>query len=312
MCIRDSCGNVSWSHNAGPLSDDCGATGTVSVTFTAIDECGNTDQASASFTVIDDVAPTITIEAIPQTVECDGAGNIAEYQAWLANFAGAEAIDDCGTVTWSFGTGTFTDECGATGFVTIDFTATDECGNTSMTTADFIIEDTAAPDITVPADDLVVDCDGAGNNAELTNWLNARGGAAATDDCGSVSWSYALGALTDGCGQSTSQEVTFYVTDDCGLIDSTIANFITEDVTPPSIDTPASNQTVECDGAGNIAQYQTWLTSNGNAIATDACGALSWTYVESGFVTSCGLAGSTSVTFTVSDECNNTLSLIHI
>ncbi len=302
----EDCGTVSWSHNAGPLSDDCGATGTVNVTFTAIDQCGNTDQASASFTIIDDVAPTITIEAIPQTVECDGMGNIAEYQAWLANFAGAEATDDCGTVTWSFGTGTFSDECGATGFVSIDFTATDECGNTSITTADFIIEDTEEPSIDTPAVDEIVDCDGAGNTAAMTAWLNANGNAMSSDDCGGVSWSYVLGPETAGCGLGTTQEVTFRVTDDCSNTNVTIANFITQDITPPSVDTPASDEIVECDGAGNVTEYQTWLTSNGNAMASDACGSLTWTYVEAAFAADCGLSGSTSVTFTVADECNNT------
>ncbi len=232
-------------------------------------------------------------------------GNIAQYQAWLANFAGAEATDECGAVTWSFGTGTFSDECGATGFVSIDFTATDDCGNTSITTADFIIEDTEEPGIEIPAADEVVECDGAGNTAALTAWLTANGNAMSSDDCGGVSWSYVLGPVTAGCGLGTTQEVTFTATDDCSNTNVTTANFITQDVTPPSIDILASDETVECDGAGNIAEYQTWLTANGNAIATDACGAMTWTYVEGSFVSNCGLAGSTSVTFTVTDACDN-------
>jgi len=145
----EDCGSVSWSHNASPLSDDCGATGSVTVTFTAADECGNTAMTSAIFTVEDNVAPTITVEALPQTVECDGTGNIAEYQGWLASFAGAVATDDCGDVTWSYVDAPFSDDCGATGFVSVDFIATDDCGNTSITTADFIIEDTTDPSIII-------------------------------------------------------------------------------------------------------------------------------------------------------------------
>ena len=50
---------------------------------------------------------------------------------------------------------------------TVTFTATDDCGNSSSTTATFTIEDTTAPAIDMAAMDATVECDGAGNAADL-------------------------------------------------------------------------------------------------------------------------------------------------
>ena len=85
-------------------------------------------------------------------VECDGAGNLDELQAWLDNNGGAEASDICSGVVWSndYDPANFVDLCGATGYVDVVFTATDDCGNDSETSARFTIEDTTPPVITVP------------------------------------------------------------------------------------------------------------------------------------------------------------------
>src|SRR5690606_17629938 len=56
----DSCStNLTWTNNFTSLSDECGATGSATVTFTATDECGNFATATATFTIEDTTAPTI-------------------------------------------------------------------------------------------------------------------------------------------------------------------------------------------------------------------------------------------------------------
>jgi hypothetical protein len=119
------------------------------VTFTATDDCGNSSETTATFTIEDTTNPTIDTAASNETVECDGLGNTAALNAWLADNGGAEASDACGGVTWSHNHSALSDGCGATGSTTVTFTATDDCGNSSETTATFTIEDTTPPSLSI-------------------------------------------------------------------------------------------------------------------------------------------------------------------
>ena len=165
-------------------------------TATATDHCMNTETATCTqtITVTDVTNPVITCPA-DVTVECDGSGNADDLAAFLA---GATATDNCDpdvSITHDYMDGDLSDDCGATGAVTVTFTAVDECGNSSSTTATFTIEDTTAPTIDMMADDQTVECDGAGNAADLDAWLASNGGAMASDDCSSVTWSNNYTAL---------------------------------------------------------------------------------------------------------------------
>ena len=106
--------DVTWSNDFDALSDDCGATGAATVTFTATDDCGNSSSTTATFTIEDTTAPTIDMAAADATVECDGAGNAADLDAWLASNGGASASDACSGVTWSNDFDALSDDCGAT------------------------------------------------------------------------------------------------------------------------------------------------------------------------------------------------------
>ena len=307
------CGtDVTWSHNYTALSDDCGATGSAMVTFTATDCCGNASTTSATFTIIDTTPPSITTQASDLTVECDGAGNTTELNAWLASHGGAVASDVCcGTdVTWTNDFIALSDDCGATGSATVTFTATDCCDNTATTQATITIVDTTPPSITTQASDLTVECDGAGNTTELNAWLAVHGGAVASDVCcgTDVTWTNDFTALSDECGTSGSATVTFTATDCCGLTSTTQATFTIIDTTPPSITTQASDLTVECDGAGNTTELNAWLAVHGGAVASDVCCGtdVTWTNDFTALSDECGTSGSATVTFTATDCCGLT------
>ncbi len=282
----------------------CPSEYSVSRTWVATDVYGNKDSCSQTIHVIDTTAPTVT-PASDLIVECDGAGNTAALNGWLANHGGATAADACGQVTWSDNFTGLSDLCGATGSATVTFYATDDCGNVDSTTATFRIIDTTPPVVTA-ASDTTVECDGSGNTTELNNWLTSHGGATASDVCGSVTWSNNFTTLSDLCGATGSATVTFYATDDCGNVDSTSATFTIIDTTPPLV-TAASDTTVECDGAGNTAALNSWLANHGGATATDACSGVVWTnsYNALNFVPTCGGAGFVDVTFYATDDCNN-------
>ncbi|MCG8329955.1 MAG: hypothetical protein MI974_19820, partial [Chitinophagales bacterium] len=305
----DICSNVTWSVSSNIVAPGLNAaTFANTVTFTATDDCGNTSSTTAIFTIIDTTPPSIDTDASNSTVECDGAGNTAQLDAWLNSNGGAAASDICGNLTWSNNFSSLSDDCGNTGTATVTFIATDEYGNSSSTTATFTIEDTAPPTIGTDASNSTVECDGAGNMAQLNAWLASNGGAAASDVCSNVTWSNNYTSLSDGCGETGTATVTFTATDDCGNSSSTTATFTIEDTAPPTIGTDASHSTVECDGAGNMAQLNAWLASNGGAAASDVCSNVTWSNNFAGLSDGCGETGAATVTFTATDDCGNSSS----
>ena len=270
----DNCaGAVSWSTvPANPaLSNDCGRTGSVEVTFVATDLCGNSSSTVATFTVEDTTAPVIDDEAEDLTIECgdynvyatnpvtnqtyvaDVVTDEEQFQDWLTSRAGATRLSDaCGNTSWSRipANPVLSDGCGETGTVTVTWVLTDACGLTDSTTATFTIIDTTVPAITDEAQDEVVECDGAGNSAQLQAWLDSNGNAMAVDFgedeatgdiCGGVTWSNDFISLEASCGATGSAEVTFTATDECGNSSSSVATFTIEDTTAPQLaNTPAS------------------------------------------------------------------------
>ena len=192
------------------------------VTFTATDNCGLFVQTTAGLTITDNTEPTIDIVAADQTVECDGAGNIAELNAWLASNGGSVASDACSDVTWTNDHSSLSDDCGASGSTTVIFTATDDCGNASTTEATFTIEDTTEPTIDLPAVALELECDAANQQTLIDAWLANNGGATADDVCSTtgIVWThnYTAGSENTGCGASGTVLVTFTATDNCCLL----------------------------------------------------------------------------------------------
>ena len=305
----DVCSGVTWSNNYNNnLSDGCGATGSVTVTFTATDACGNSSESTGTFTIQDTTDPVLSTQASNMTVECDGQGNTSDLATWLASNGGASASDVCSGVTWTNNyNNNLSDGCGATGSVTVTFTATDACGNSSESTGTFTIQDTTDPVLSTQATNLTVECDGQGNASDLATWLASNGGASASDVCSGVTWSNNYsGALSDLCGATGSVTVTFTATDACGNSSESTGTFTIQDTTDPVLSTQASNMTVECDGQGNTSDLATWLASNGGASASDVCSGVTWSNNYSGALSDlCGATGSVTVTFTATDACGN-------
>ncbi len=74
---------------------------------------------------------------------------------------------------------------------------------------------------------------------------------------------------------------------------TTTATFTIEDTQGPTISTDASDETVECDGAGNAAALSAWLANNGGAVASDVCsGTVTWSNNFTAFSDDCGATGS--------------------
>jgi len=143
----------------------CGATGTITRTWTATDACGNSVSGTQTITIVDTTSPTLTISSTQ--FECDGAGNVADISAWLAT---ATATEMCGTVTVTNDYSGLTGSCHGVGSADVTFTATDACGNVTTRTATLTVVDNAAPSaaddtattdegVSVPVDVLANDGD---------------------------------------------------------------------------------------------------------------------------------------------------------
>jgi hypothetical protein len=313
---KDDCSLIVYSHDYLGLLGGCSLhTGSALVTFTATDACGNSSSAAARVTVVDTQAPVLMRMARDTVVNCDGMDNPEDLARWLSDHGAARALDLCsGPVTWTHEKIKETQGCGNAKTLRYRFFATDACGNRSADTeADFIIGNMSAPSVTAFPQDLVVECDGAGNEAELSLWLQNNGGGEANDICGTTSWSYVLVRATDFCAMTGIRTYRFTVGDACDNTLAYEASFIIQDTTAPLIEGGEDVVDDEClqSGTGNYPDFDFWLTHQAGAVATDGCGSVTWSndYHPSHWVEVCGETRYVEVVFTATDACGNSSTL---
>ncbi|PSR14342.1 MAG: hypothetical protein C7N36_04390, partial [Bacteroidetes bacterium] len=279
---------------------------TVTINYSASDDC-NTAACSATFTVIMDVDPPVfDPEAMDMTVECDGEGNAAELNAWLASHGNAIATDNCVAITWTDDFEELSDLCGATGAATVTFTATDGCGNANSTTATFTIEDTQAPMISFDLPDgatMDVECNIADPN--WTPFMVTTDDLTIEDACSSrdmITVTYEDVLIAEGiCGVSDFLSLwrcTWTATDDCGN-SSTYTLFLRIiDTQPPNWTSFPEDVTIEC----GAALPQTRPT------ATDNCSEIRLTASDRTVPGACANTYTVIRTWTAIDGCGNATS----
>ncbi|WP_186525837.1 HYR domain-containing protein [Seonamhaeicola sediminis] len=281
--------------------------GTTTITWTFTDTAGNDTVCTQDVVVTDNQAPFITCPG-NLTAMCD----ISEQPAYTtyAEFtnAGGSANDNCSINEASFTLiSEVSDNLSCPETVTRTYQIADMAGNTMTCTQLIIIDDEIVPTITTQAQNIEIEClsDSDADEMALQNWLDTNGGAIATDNCSAVTWTNDYGQDTSVQCENGAITVTFTATDECNNSTSTTATYLIKDTENPTITVPASDQTVQCDGAGNLSEFNTWLSSNAGAEATDDCSAVSWT---NNFITlsdDCGMTGSAIVTFRATDACGN-------
>ncbi len=297
------CSELVWSHDYPGISNECGASGSAAVTFTATDECGEIT-TNATLTIVDTSPPTIDLSATDIVVESNAQGNMQELNAWLSSHGGAQASDVCSQVNWTNNYTTLSNNCGTTGSATVIFTATDQCGNSNTTAAVFTIQDHTSPTLHAAAQSKTIACDAVNQENEIQQWLISQGGAQASDLGSEVSWTNNYTGLSDGCGLTSSATVIFTANDECGNSTTTTSVFTIEDLSSPAISLPSQDAMLEC-SSNHPDEIQLWLDSRGGAQASDACGDVIWSNNYSGLSDGCGVTGSANVIFTATDQCGN-------
>jgi hypothetical protein len=271
----DASGQVIWTHNFVTLSNGCSQTGMATVLFTATDECGNSISTTATITIEDHLVPVIHKFAQDTTVECKGSNSQNDIQHWLDCQGGAQAMDGCGGVIWANNYVALNDSCGPTGMSTVVFTATDECGNSITTSATFNIEDRFAPVIESEAQDTTIKCGLNESHTVIENWLEHRGGAHASDICGTVTWTNDFQVLHDSCGPTGNHIITFTAFDECGnssavhatltILDSVTTSFPSLHHVDIKLFPNPANEIISVD-------FDTWEPGLVHLILFDACG----------------------------------------
>ena len=303
----DACSAVTWSNNSTGLSDDCGATGSETVIFTATDACGNMSTTSATFTIEDTTPPSI-IADLETSVPCDEYNDMTNYAFSASDVCSGDDI----TVVIS--DQYFSGPCAGT--INRTYTVTDDCENEATFDQIINLTDDEAPTFDLHCPDAIINISADAADCSADTSVETNGSATFSnedDNCDTdvdMEVSHA-DSQVDGCAGSyvITRVWTVTATDHCDNVTSkTCTQTITvTDDTAPTIGTAASAETVECDGNGNLTELNAWLNSNGGASATDACGDVSWSYSPDPAAVSdeCGATGSVEVTFTATDECGN-------
>jgi len=297
----DNCSTALQATYTDVIADgNCPGSKTITRTWTLTDACGNTAASQNQIiTVLDNIPPTITAQAQNLAVSCDGQGNQSQLQNWLNTNGGANANDNCSTVTWTNNFSPLTNNCSQS--VVVIFTATDACGNTATTQATFTVSDTIPPVApTAPANVTVACSTDVPAMISLTANDNCSGAITVqgqdTTVQGNCPNSYIITrtwTFVDACGNSSSVSQTINVNDTVAPIVPTAPESIT---VACSTDVPAMISLTandNCSGAITVQGQDSSVPGNcpGSYIITRT-----WTFMDA-----CGNSSSVSQTINVND-----------
>ncbi|NUY79707.1 gliding motility-associated C-terminal domain-containing protein [Flavobacterium sp. MAH-1] len=257
----------------------------VTRTFTVTSACGNVN-VTQTINIMDSTPPVIAgLPAEPTTLQCP------ETPTWVT----PSATDNCeGLVTLTSSDTTVQGNCGGSYTITRTWTATDLCGNVATATQVYNVVDTTAPVISQLPAATTIDC------PATPSWTTPT----ATDTCGGNVTLTSNDVTTPGsCPNSYTIVRTWTATDACGNTATASQTINVQDITAPTITTQAQNLTIQCT-AGNQNALNQWLASNGGAVASDSCSAVTWSNNFTTIGTDCSAA--VTVMFTATDACGNT------
>ena len=259
--------------------------GTTTVTTTVFLGASVARTGSFTVTVLDDEAPTVRTKNI--TVQLDDNGNASITAADVDN----GSSDNCAITSLSVSPGSFTcANVGVANFVTL--TVTDSRGNVATGTATVTVEDHVAPNVLTQ--NITVQLDTAGNASITAAQVNNG----SSDNCGIANLS--LSQTSFSCAHVGANSVTLTVTDSHGNVATGTATVIVQDSIAPTVLT--QNITVQLDAAGNASITAAQVNDG----SSDNCAIAGLSVSPSSF--SCANVGANTVTLTVTDSHNNSVT----
>ncbi len=276
----DNCGAVTISSSDASVAG-CGATETITRTWTATDACQNPVSCDQLIAVVDTTPPTLSGVPANASAECDAVPPAASPSA-------SDACDPNVPVTLSElrtdGT------CPGNYTLSRTWTASDGCGNLATAAQTLSVQDTTSPVITCPAS-ATLQCPADTSAA-------AMGTATATDNCGSVTVS-SSDATVPGCGATQSITRTWSANDACGHTSTCGQTLNIVDTTPPTLSGVPANVSVECNA----------VPAPASPTAADSCDpSVDVTYDQIRVDGTCPAAYTLSRTWTATDDCGNLAS----
>ncbi len=277
----DACGNVTITSALGAVIVVNICSRSQTRIYTATDVCGNQSFCNQIFTwTVGATSPTFTFCPPGADLGCNPAG--------VPPPGNATATDICGTPIITSSLGIITNN-GCQRSQTRTYTAVNACGNSSVCLQIFTwTVDLAAPIFTFCPPGADLGCNPAG--------IPAPGNATATDVCGTPIIVSNLGIVViNGCQRTQTRIYT--ATDACG--NQSFCNQIftwTVDLAPPVF--------TFCPPGADLGCNPNGIPLPGNALATDACGAVTMTN-SLGNVLVNGCQRSQIRTYTATDACGN-------
>jgi M6 family metalloprotease-like protein len=153
----------------------CQGPGVYTAELTVTDEDGVPVSCTTTVELIDDTPPAFTTAPANITFECDGAGNVAEINAWLASAVAEDALPQrvCQRRLRRAQRRLRGDRLSDRH---LDRHRGRRHDSARPHTATVTVEDTTPPFFTVAPADVVFECDGLGNMDDIQPWLDSAHG----------------------------------------------------------------------------------------------------------------------------------------
>lgn len=286
--FTDNCPGGTITQTIGPASGSSFPVGSTLIEFTAEDDAGNQTLCSFNIIVNDAELPLISCPPdIDITIESGACDTLLTYPDPTLS-------DNCPEVTFSVLSGPASGTTLSAGSYSVTLQAIDASGNTAECSFNIDIADNNNPVFDCPGD-IVVDADPG-----LCETIVTFEDPTATDPCSNVTVSQTGGLPSGSSFPVGTSTIEYTAEDEFGNIEVCSFDIIVEDNEDPTVTCPDDILTVNDPGlCGATVTFDA-------PVADDNCGIASITLIEGLPSGDFFPAGTTTVSFEVSDPSGNT------